>query len=160
MRRVWQRFRRLSRLERGMFFRAFFLLPATVAALRFANLLNVERLMDLRGKRDSLRAVGDAEGNWRVAEVARRMTEAASRYGVVGGNCLSKSIVLCHLLRRQGLDATLRVGGRKDSWMFEAHAWVELGGRAINDSADVQERFAPFEGHVRGALSAEMTKEK
>jgi hypothetical protein len=119
MRPVWRRFCRLSRLERGMFFRAFFLLPAAVVALRLTGLQSLERLMDLRGKRDSLRATSDAEGNWRVTEAARRMTEAASRYGIVHGNCLSKSMVLCHLLRRQSEgEKALRLG-RTLGWSWK-----------------------------------------
>jgi hypothetical protein len=156
---AWQRFRRLSPLERSMFFRTVFLLPVTVVALRVAGLRNVERRMDSRGKRKSVRAK-TTEPEWQFAESARRMTEAASRHGIARGNCLSKSMVLWHLLRWQGLEATLHVGGRKDGVMFKAHAWVELDGVAINDSADVRERFVPFECQMSGGLNAGMSGEE
>lgn len=150
---AWRRFRRLPRLERSLFFRGVLLLPATACALRCVGLENTKRLMDSWRKRDAMRATGDAAEKWRVATAARRMTEAASRHGVARGSCLSKSIVLWHLLRRQGLEATVHVGGRKDSRLFEAHAWVELDGRTVNDSEDMRERFTRLEGQVSGALT-------
>ena len=152
---AWRRFRKLPRLERGLFFRGVFLLPVTACALRCIGLRNTKRLMDSWRKHDATRATGDAAEKWRVAYAARRMMEAASRHGVVRGSCLSKSMVLWHLLRLQGLEATVHVGGRKDGRLFEAHAWVELDGRTVNDSEDVRERFAPFESQVNGALTRE-----
>lgn len=83
------------------------------------------------------------------------MMEAASRYGLARGNCLSKSLVLWHLLRREGVMATLRVGGRKEGKQFEAHAWVELDGFAINDSGGLRESFVPFNGTESGEWIAE-----
>jgi Transglutaminase-like superfamily len=152
---AWRRFRKLPRLERSLFFRGIFLLPVTAFALRCVGLHNTKQLMDSWRKRDATRATSNAAEKWRVANAARRMTEAASRHGVVRGSCLSKSIVLWHLLRLQGLEATVHVGGRKDGRLFEAHAWVELDGRTVNDTEDVRERFAPFEGQVSGALTRE-----
>jgi hypothetical protein len=48
------------------------------------------------------------------------------------------------LLRRRGIAGDLRIGVRKEAGRFEAHAWVELGGRVLNDNEDVGERFAAF----------------
>ncbi|MGB6484583.1 MAG: lasso peptide biosynthesis B2 protein [Candidatus Acidiferrales bacterium] len=136
-----------------MFFRAVFLLPVTACALCCIGLQKTKRLVG--SGHNAPRAIDDAAEEWRIAHAARRMTEAASRHGMVRGSCLSKSIILGHLLRRQGLDATVHVGGRKEGSSFEAHAWVELNGRVVNDSEDVRGRFAPFEGQVSGALNGE-----
>jgi hypothetical protein len=149
---AWRRFGRLTEVERGMFLRAILLLPAAACALRFIGLRNATRIMDSRSKRNP--ATDNMADKLRVVNAARRMTEAASRHGAVRGNCLSKSIVLWRLLRHEGLGATLHFGGRKEGSLFEAHAWVELDGRTINDSEDVRERFAPFEGQVSGALAS------
>jgi hypothetical protein len=149
---AWRRFGRLSQVERGLFLRAILLLPVAVCALRFTGLRNAKRLVQRRPKV----VAGPARGNMtelRLVNAARRMTEAASRHGVVRGNCLSKSIVLWHLLRREGLGATVHFGGRKEGSLFEAHAWVELDGRTINDSEGVRERFVPFEGQASSALA-------
>lgn len=150
---AWQRFRRLSRPERSLFFCGVLLLPMTVCALRFLHLRRVERLMGFWLKRDTGPATEDAAERWRLADAARRMTEAAARHGAVRGNCLSRSMVLWYLLRQQGLPATVEVGGRKDGRLFEAHAWVELEGRIVNDSEDVRKRFAPFESQANRALT-------
>lgn len=151
----WQRFCRLSRLDRHIFFQGIFLLPVTACMLRFFGVKKTKRLLDPRRKHDGREATGAAGEKWRIADAAVRMTEAASRYGMVRGNCLSKSMVIWHLLRRHGLQSTVHVGGRKDSRLFEAHAWVELDGRTINDSEDVRERFAPFGGQINNALTRE-----
>lgn len=68
---------------------------------------------------------------------------AAARNGAFRGTCLTRSLTLLWLLRRHGIEADLRIGVKSEA-EFEAHAWVELDGRPLNDSADVAERFDPF----------------
>lgn len=153
MNSIWQRFWKLSPLERGMFFHSLWLLPMTACGLRLIGLRNVESMMNSQVRRDQEPASGNASNRQRVANAAARMTEAASRYGVTRGNCLSKSLVLWHLLRRHGLGATLRVGGRKRRDSFEAHAWVELAGRSLDSSRDIQRSFVPFKGELTGSRS-------
>ena len=60
-------------------------------------------------------------------------------------NCLEQSLVLCWLLRRRGIAADLRIGARKDSDRFEAHAWVELNSQVLNDATAEHRHFVPFE---------------
>ncbi|MGH9678172.1 MAG: lasso peptide biosynthesis B2 protein, partial [Candidatus Acidiferrum sp.] len=67
----------------------------------------------------------------------------------------SRSMALWWLLRRRGMPAQLRIGARRTGGEFEAHAWVEMAGRAINDSNDVQTRYTPFEGPVTGKMVAQ-----
>jgi hypothetical protein len=152
---AWQRYKKLSPAEQRMFLRAALLLPAAAWALRFVGFRRIERLIGSRERPHAPNTTGDAAKKWRVASAARRMTEAASRHGFMRGNCLSKSIILWHLLRREGLEPVLCVGGRKEDGRFEAHAWIELDGSAVNDSEDVRQRFAPFGGELRTALSEE-----
>ena len=153
MRPSWRRFQRLSPLERSFFLRAVCLLPVTACALRFVGWREIRYLLGSRGAQCVAQGRGDAAEKWRIADAAARMTEAASRYGIVRGKCLSKSIVICRLLHAQGLQATVQVGGRKEGRLFEAHAWVEIEGRTINDSEQVRQRFVPFGGQVSGALT-------
>lgn len=153
MNSTWQRFWKLSPLERGMFFRGLWLLPITACHLRLIGLRNVERMMKLQVWSDQGPASEGASNRTRITNAARRMTEAASRYGVTRGNCLSKSIVLWHLLRRHNLGATLCVGGRKAGDALEAHAWVELDGRILDGSGDIRKSFVLFKGKLTGALS-------
>lgn len=78
---------------------------------------------------------------------ATRLSQAVSRvrrYGPYRGNCLSTSIALLWLLRRHGCDAVLRLGAQLKPEGLTAHAWVELDGVVLNDTADVVTRYTPF----------------
>lgn len=150
-----RRFRALSRLERRMFVRGVILLPAAACALRFFPLRDVLCLMGPRSMRRRLATEGKHEETRGLVEAAQRMTEAASRYGVVRGNCLSKSIVLWRLLRRAGVPASVRLGGCKEDRQFAAHAWVELDGRVINDPDTTRRFFVPLQRAGNGALTGE-----
>jgi hypothetical protein len=76
---------------------------------------------------------------------AARMVDVAARYGLSGGNCLSRSLVLFRLLRQMGMDADIRLAANLDGENFSAHAWVELDGVIINDRSDVDSSFSRFE---------------
>ena len=102
----------------------------------------------LTNQRDETRDLAESQS-------ASRMLDAASRRGIVRGNCLSRSIALCWLLRRRGIPAQLKIGARKIGNQLEAHAWIEVAGHAINDSDDVQTRYAPFAGPVTGKMVAQ-----
>lgn len=74
----------------------------------------------------------------------RLATARVMRYSWLPGNCLSRSLALLWLLRRNGHDADLRLGVSLAGGAFAAHAWVELEGRVLNDRQDVTTRYAPF----------------
>jgi hypothetical protein len=57
--------------------------------------------------------------------------------------CLQRSFVTTYLLRRYGITAQMVLGAQK--LPFKAHAWVEVGGRAINERGDVQGLYAVWE---------------
>jgi len=46
------------------------------------------------------------------------------------------------LLGRQGIDSHLRIGIRKENDKFEAHAWVERDGAALNEPDEHHHHFA------------------
>ena len=69
--------------------------------------------------------------------------DRAGRY-VPGGTCLPKSLALAWMLRGRGVPAAVRIGV-KTAGQFEAHAWVESGGVALNDPEGPAERYAAFE---------------
>jgi hypothetical protein len=73
-----------------------------------------------------------------VARVTSAVTLAACFYWrpVL---CLQRSMVTTRLLRRYGEPAELVIGYRPSP--FFSHAWVELGGRVVNDSPVFQERL-------------------
>jgi hypothetical protein len=57
--------------------------------------------------------------------------------------CLQRSATLACLLRRYGIRAQLVIASRP--MPFQAHAWVEVEGRVVNDKPDVQQIYAVLE---------------
>ena len=57
--------------------------------------------------------------------------------------CLQRSAALALLLRRHGIEAEMVIGAQL--LPFLAHAWVEVGGGAINDKPYVGEIFQVLE---------------
>lgn len=74
-----------------------------------------------------------------------QMVRAALRYSFAQFSCLEESLTLWYLLRKQGIPACLRIGVRKENERFEAHAWVELRGEALNQPEELHRHYAAFE---------------
>ena len=60
-------------------------------------------------------------------------------------------MTLWWLLRRDGVEGELHIGARKEGTEFKAHAWVELGGEVLNDSAEVHNHYARFDAPIAAA---------
>lgn len=103
----------------------------------------VLRLFGFYGTWSRVAAIDAGRVRVDVTQVARAVGRVR-RFGPFRGNCLSTSIALLWLLRRGGHDAVLRLGTQLAPTGLTAHAWVELGGRVLNDSADVIHRYTPF----------------
>jgi hypothetical protein len=76
------------------------------------------------------------------AQRIAQLVHSASREGLWTGACLESALSVWWLLRRRAFAAELRIGGRKEGDTFEAHAWVELGGTALNDDQALQQYVA------------------
>jgi hypothetical protein len=139
----WKRFWRLSAFERGIVLEATGGLLATWTGLRLVGFRRWERVLAVFTP--SATTTGLAQGASESALVIARMQKAAARNLFFRANCLEQSLVLWWLLRRRGIDAVLRIGARKDSERFEAHAWVELNSRVLNDASAEHRHFVPFE---------------
>jgi hypothetical protein len=75
-----------------------------------------------------------------------RLVALAARHGPTRSACLAQTLVLWALLRRRGIDAELRIGVAKTAARLDAHAWVEVRGRAVSGDGDVPGRFRPLDG--------------
>jgi hypothetical protein len=87
----------------------------------------------------------------RLGQQARRLADlvqTALRWVPTAPTCLHRSLTLWWLLRRQGIDGELRIGVRKAGSNLEAHAWVEYQGVVLNDQADVEHVFSPFDRSI------------
>jgi Transglutaminase-like superfamily len=91
-----------------------------------------------------------------LARAVARLEDSAGRHLPFNASCLEKSLVLCWLLERRGIDAELRIGARKERGAFEAHAWVELGGEVLNDASGEHRHFTKF-GREPIAMNTELS---
>ncbi len=85
-----------------------------------------------------------------AAQAERDLSRATSRAArlVPGASCLTQALALQVLLGRRGLGSRLCIGVRKGSaGGFEAHAWVERGGRVLiggSSEAALRESWTPL----------------
>lgn len=117
------------------------LLPMVSAGLRSRS--------PLRLHRGSLRARRGVR-NRHPPVVIARIVNIAANHAPFRAGCLARSLLLHRLLARQGTPSTLRIGVRLAGGRLEAHAWVECEGMPVNDTEDVSQRYAPFEGSLSG----------
>ena len=140
--RFLRQLRSLKPVGRRVFLQAAILLPFTALGLRLFGLMNVYAgLGRLAGH------PGQAPPADEVARVrrARRVIRYLGQNGPYRGNCLSRSLILWWLLRRQGIESDLRIGVQNEAGRFQAHAWVEYQGRPLNASQQVHQRYVAFE---------------
>ena len=98
-------------------------------------------LRDTRRGTGSARAAAGCEPTalaWAVRATARRVPKAS---------CLTQAVALESLLADAGVHAEVRIGvARRADGSFEAHAWVEHGGRILIGGVPGMERFAVMPG--------------
>jgi hypothetical protein len=148
---MWERLRRFSALERPaqkLFLRALVLLPVVTLSLRWRGFRDtqaaLQRFLPNPNQEPDTTLVSKA------AALTAHMVNAADRHGLVHPSCLAKSMALWWLLGRQGIPSHLRIGIRKEKEEFEAHAWVERDGNALNEPDDHHHHYSAFDA----ALSA------
>ncbi len=142
---MWERLRRFNNLPapaRRIFLRAAVLLPWVALRLRLQGFQATKNSLQSSAKNVSTNNLGE---NLERAALTARMVRAAARHGIGNPSCLEESLVLLHLLSVQGIAAQLRIGVKKNTPKFEAHAWVECGGVALNESESLHDHYAPFE---------------
>jgi hypothetical protein len=144
---MWKRFQRFRALDpkaRKLFGRAVILLPSIALSLRLRgfNATNeaLQKKLLARAPQDSTSA--NSAG---TVQKTCRMVGAAARYGILHPSCLVESLVLWYLLQEQGIPAQLRIGVRKSAQKFEAHAWVEYQGVALNQQEEAHRHYAAFD---------------
>lgn len=81
----------------------------------------------------------------RVIKSTVKIVESAARHRLTGATCLTRSMTLWWLLRRQGVESEIRFGVRRGADGILAHAWVERDGIVLNDRSDIGKVYAAFE---------------
>jgi len=142
---MWERLRRFSALEspaRVLFLRAAALLPLVSLSLRLRGFRKTQAFLQKFRSLPGNPADTSASSS---ADLTVRMVRAAVRNSLGHPTCLDESMTLWWLLERQGIGSELRVGVRKDGEKFEAHAWVEREGLALNEPESKHKHFAAFD---------------
>jgi hypothetical protein len=141
----------LSAQERGIFLRAFILLLLVTASLKTVGFRRTQAWLTVKTFRAFARPVEETRAEvWRTALLVR----SARKWQILPITCLSHSLVLWKLLRRQGIDSDIRIGVRRGTFgQVEAHAWIEWNGEVLNDCADIAAQYAPFNGAISTALN-------
>jgi len=131
----------LSHADQKLFLQCIVLPPLIDLSIRWFGFAKTQRcLARLVAVRSSSPANPDS-----VTAVVARMVNAAGQYGFWRATCLQRSLLFWWLLRRCGIASDLRIGVRRPDGGFQAHAWVECGGKVLNDSDEVGQRFAAFD---------------
>ena len=147
MRRL-TRLLRLPRAEQWILIQAVLLLPLVAVLLRTIGLARCWALL-----RPHLLTPSPQRGEGERHATTVRMVDVAARHLPWQPTCLPRSLVLLFLLRRQGVPAELRIGVQKRQQQLEAHAWVEVDRRVVNDAPDIAAEYQPFE-NIADALRA------
>jgi len=141
---VWYRFWGLRANSRRLVLEAAVALTATWVGLRVFGFRRWKRVFGWFAAKMVRRARAADTAPLGAAGAIARFEDAAARHLFLPTNCLERSLVLCWLLERRGIDSRLRFGARKQGGRFEAHAWVEVDGSVVNDVYEPHLHFVPF----------------
>jgi hypothetical protein len=144
---MWDRFRRFSALDpeaRKLFLRAAALLPFVGMSLHTRGYKKTQGWLQRRLESRKARAIIVGASDEFVRTTCR-MVRAAEHYGFTRSTCLEESLALWYLLGQQNIISRIRVGVRSQAGKFEAHAWVEYEGQALNQPEGLHRHYAPFE---------------
>lgn len=137
-----EKFLNLPAAERRLLLGCWWRLLVAHARLRYAPRRRLRILLN-----DATASRFAAAGPGVLSHARRQMLALgqAANHHVVAANCLTRSLAGYDLLRRQGLEPTLRIGVLfDDTRTLRAHAWLELAGEVLNDRPDVASRFTPL----------------
>jgi hypothetical protein len=151
---MWARLRRFNALPRpakALLLRVLVLLPLLTVSLRMRGFGATQRFLQ--------KFIASAKDNFPVAAVesrvalTTRIVLAATRNSPIPSTCLERSLALWWLLARQGVATQFRIGVRKDSEKFTAHAWVEYQGVAIGEPVTPHLHYSAFAEEMSGEPS-------
>jgi len=124
------------------------LLPAVRFALKFGTIARLQ-LIGARTEMDPRRSsLGRTTGL--SPQTTARLVRIAAEHGLYRAKCLEQSLVLRWLLQRQGIDARIVFGARREDAQMQAHAWVEVNGVPLSEDNGVYQDFSPLDELVAG----------
>ena len=148
-----RRFLQLNRKQKRTVLVAAVTLVTTRIGLRLFGFRAWQKFLGAFGERPAAEFVCD-ESIGRALAIAR-LQSSAERHLFFRPSCLEHSLVLQWMLRPEGIAAAMRIGGRKQSGRFEAHAWVEVNGIPLDNTRADGAEFVPFDA-VHSSLETEL----
>ena len=136
--------RELTGAERRMLVVSLVATPFVAAGLAVFGFRRLHAVMARRPRPRSAR-FSTAQAEESRARSAAKVVAIAAGRGPVRASCLRRSLLLWWLLRRDGIQTALRVGVSRVNGTLHAHAWIEHGGRPLNDADDIALRFPAFD---------------
>jgi hypothetical protein len=146
---MWEQIRRFKALEptaRRLFLRAAAILPLVSLSLRVRGFRATQSALQkhILRRRAAIANHLNSDKTGQAA-LAARMVNSATYRTLGKATCLERSLALWWLLGRQGIGSSVRIGTRKVEGKFEAHAWVECDGIALNEPEDSHRHYAAFD---------------
>ena len=154
LRNKWRRYLALSPADRRPVLIAAFWLPIAAQMLRLAGLRRTQGFLSrFLHFPTALPSIHEGRARNRALRMAH-LVRMAVRNGFGSPNCLAESVVLWFMLRRRGIAGNLRIGVSKEGGRFEAHAWVEFEGVALNEDGLAPGQFAAFDASTMASRTA------
>lgn len=150
----WRRFRKRPSNERALILRTMALLPMTEIGLRWFGFRWWKEVIEHFSLSAQVPHTLPLALQREMAGTAVRAVRSVELHGPVTPNCLERSMTLWWLLRSEGIEGELHIGARKEGEVFQAHAWVELGGQVLNDSPEVHNHYARFDAPIAAAVDS------
>ena len=130
----------LSNAERWILIKVALLLAVIAVSKRLLPFRTVRRLL----ARAADRPVGRQHADRLSAQRVVWAVEAASRHIPRTKSCLTQALAAQLMLTRRGYPALVHLGvTRGEQGQFQAHAWVEMEGKAVIGRSGL-ERFTPL----------------
>jgi hypothetical protein len=149
----WRKFRAHTPEQRSLILRAVRHECLALAGLRLLGFRRCKRLIERFSLPPQGRNSAACAAPERAIQIVRA-TQSVERNLPFPPNCLERSLALWWMLRGEGFPAELHIGARQGPQGFEAHAWVEDGGRVLNDSPDVHRHYARFDAPIAASEAA------
>lgn len=64
-----------------------------------------------------------------------------NQQNLLKGRCLSQSLVMRHLLYKEGITSEIRIGIDRKNERFDAHAWLEKEGIPLNEHPSIIDNY-------------------
>jgi hypothetical protein len=119
------------------------MLPMITVTLR---VLSFRRTTALLARLDLASRRRVSNQSMRMEDLCRAsyLVSLAAKHSIIPTSCLPRALTLLWILSRRGVQAELRIGLRNRTGRLESHAWVESGGRPLDDWTEVSSDFTPI----------------